>query len=236
MNGGTNDELVPVDDYATRTKGIIRALYPGLEPLPWLILMDVRTWDDAGPMNVIDFELCAPSREQRAAREPCPCPNPMLKGNVTFDYSAEDKYLVSIRITGAAATARQDKFGDLARKNLQWSEVDVVRALEGAGAKYGPDKKDLLVRSLPLTELEPYVGDLKVKSAQFDAKKPSEWIIGPAPDLGVCLWFVRVTAPAPGGKERLYSFAVEPFEGRVINILEKPTAPPEDPFKPQPPP
>jgi hypothetical protein len=146
----------------------------------------------------------------------------MLKGGVTFDESAGDRHLVSISIAGAAARGRQDRFGDLVRKNRQWSQADVVRALEEAGANYGPERGDLLIRRLPLAELKPYVGDLKAESARFSTKKPSEWMDQARGDLGACVWFVRVIAPAPSGKKRIYSFAVEPFDGRVINILKAP--------------
>src|SRR5690242_7758534 len=45
-------------DYVSRAKGVIRALYPDLDPPPHMIVMDGRDWDDTGVTNVFDLELC----------------------------------------------------------------------------------------------------------------------------------------------------------------------------------
>ena len=90
-------------------------------------------------------------------------------------------------------------------------------ALEAAGAKYGPDKKQQAIEVLPLAELRPYMGDLKVESARFHVTDPRDWKQS-AKLWGGCVWLVPITATAPSGNKTQYIFVVEPFGGRVISI------------------
>jgi hypothetical protein len=227
---------IPPPDYVSRAKGIIRALYPNLVPPPQMRILDMRAWDDPGVVNVFGVELCGISPEQLTAEEPCPCKNPVLKAHFLFEYVGDDKELIDVYLTGPAARGREETFGELVRGHRQWSEAQVIQALKGAGAMYGPGKKEEVISALPLTQLTPYVGELKVESVRLDLKKPSNWTDKALGDWGVCAWIVAVTATAPSGNKHKYYFIVEPFGGKVISIWETvhPTSPDFPSFPPRP--
>jgi len=217
---------IPVADYASRAKGIIRALYPGLDPPPTMVISDGRDWNDPGEMNVLYVELCDISLAQLDSGEPWQCPNPMLKAHLSFIYWSKDKKLGDIFLTGPLPRGRQDEFEHMMRSHTDWSEAQVIQALEEAGAKYGPDKKQQVIGALPLAELRPYMGELKVESARFDVTDPRDWKQS-ASLWGGCVWLVPITATARSGNKTHYVFVVEPFGGRVISIwtMLHPTSP-----------
>lgn len=227
---------IPSSDYVSRAKGIIRALYPNLNPPPQMTILDMRDWDDPGVVNVFEVELCGISPEQLTAEEPCPCKSPVLKVHFLFEYVGNDKELIDAYLTGPAARGREETFGELVRGHRQWSVAQVIQALKDAGAMYGPDKKEQVISALPLTELAPYVGELKVESARFNVIRPSAWMDKALGDSGVCMWIVAVTATVPSGNRYRYYFFVEPFGGKVISIWKKlhPTSPDFPSFPPQP--
>jgi len=224
---------IPSADYASRAKGIIRALYPGLAPPPRMTIIDGLDWDAPGAINVFYVELCDISFEQLKASGLPPCPKPVLKAYLAFDFRKEEKELADIYLTGPAPRGRQDEFAQMMRGHNDWSKEQVVEALKAAGAKYGPDKKQQAIKALPLAELRPYMGDLKVESARFYVTDSRDWEQD-AKLWGGCVWLVPITATARSGNKTHYIFVVEPFGGRVISIwtILHPTSPDFPSFPP----
>jgi hypothetical protein len=92
-----------------------------------------------------------------------------------------------------------------------------------------------MVNAIPLAELRPYMGELKVESALFVVQEPSGWMDNKTvPAWGVCAWIVNVTATVPSGNKYHYAYIVEPFEGRVFLIwmVLHPTSPAFPSFPP----
>ena len=224
---------IPAADFLSRAKGIIRALYPGLAPPPRMMVIDERELYDPGVLNVFRVELCDISLERLDAGEPCPCPNPVLKATLGFDLWSKDKALADIILTGPAPRGRQDKFEYTMRSHTQWSKAQVVQALDDAGAEYGAGKKEQAIKALPLRELRPYMGELKVESARFHVTDPQDWKIE-GKLWGGCAWLIPITATGRSGHKHRYIFVLEPFEGRVISIwtMLHPTSPDFPSFPP----
>jgi hypothetical protein len=205
-------------DFASSARGILHVLYPELRSPVRMRILDDRDWDDRRPMDIFTVELCDISKEQMLAEEPCPCASPVLKATVTFDIFSGDHHLHGMRMTGPVPRGRQDKFEKLIEKYPDWSTAQVVEALKEAGAKFGPDQKEQVIKTLPLGGLRPYMGDLKVESARFVLKDARDWK-QLAIALGGAFWVVHITATLPSGGTYYYWFAIEPFEGKVMSIL-----------------
>jgi hypothetical protein len=199
-----------------------------------MIVIDERGLYEPAVLNVFRVELCDITLERLDAGEPCPCPNPMLKATLGFDLSSKDKALSDIFLTGPVARGRQDKFEYLMRSHTQWTKAQVVQALNEAGARFGADKKDQALKVLPLSELRPYMGDLKVESARFHVTDPQDWK-EQGKLWGGCAWLIPITATGRSGHKTRYAFVIEPFEGRVISIwtILHPTSPDFPSFPPQ---
>jgi len=112
------------------------------------------------------------------------------------------------------------RFAELVGANPGWSDARTAQAVKGAGARFGPDDKKEFLDFLPLRDLKPYVGELKVESAQFTAQRFAARIgkIDPA-EYPVCVWKVEATSRLPSGTEKHYVLAFEAFGGKLVNLF-----------------
>jgi len=81
-------------------------------------------------------------------------------------------------------------------RHREWSDEEVVKAMNEAGAKFGPEHKAELLRALPLEGLAPFMGgEIEVVSAEFRAR-----LLGSRePAL---IWWVRPIGTVRAGEKR----------------------------------
>jgi hypothetical protein len=89
-----------------------------------------------------------------------------------------------------------------------WSEAQLVEALEASGAKFRPSQKEAIVRALPLSELEPLLGQIRLESVTFETRSNS------VPPLPLLDWGVKFTATRASTVDHCI-LLLEPFDGRV---------------------
>lgn len=113
--------------------------------------------------------------------------------------------------------------------NSKWSDNQIIRDLEQAGARFGPGNKAAFLNQVPLGGLGELLGmDLKIESAKFIVQRSSiarfnakntqtsigsyslEQIVSPA-------WFVDLHGEQ-GGHSLKYVATFEPFGGRLMSL------------------
>lgn len=199
------------DDYVARAKQLIRTVYPGLNGDLKPVITDETRWGDGDLMNffVIEFFDLAP--KDSAGPPACWCLDPALIVAFIFDWRTENKELIIMSAGGRVAEGRADKFVDEMKRHPEWSDAEVIAALNAAGAKFGPDHKAEFLRALRLEELKPFIGgELQVLSAEpylWDPEMEGKRSRG---DLS---WVVQAKWHGPDGWEAGATLAFEPFEG-----------------------
>lgn len=86
----------------------------------------------------------------------------------------------------------------------EWDQSAVIAALNSAGAKYGPDKKQEFMAIVPIKALERVYGPLRLDRVVSVKPIPSGW---------AAYWQVRAISVS-NPKKRLYMY-FDPFEGEL---------------------
>jgi len=95
-----------------------------------------------------------------------------------------------------------------------WTDLQVENALKKAGAQFGPSDRDALIRALPRDALEQALGPFKVASSEFRLRHEQ-----PSGSLADLYWELVVSSTTTEGRPLRWSLALEPFTGRVADIV-----------------
>ncbi len=202
------------DEYVARAKQITRMLYPGLDRRLRPVIVAESGLGGPGSvnpdiMNAFRLELHDLVPKLGEAPRACWCSDPALSSRFLFDWQTEKKELLEVRAYGPGVFGRRDKFAEEVSRHREWSNEEVVKAMNEAGAKFGPEHKAELLRALPLEGLAPFMGgEIEVVSAEFRAR-----LLGSRePAL---IWWVQANWHGSGGREADCAMMFEPFKGRL---------------------
>jgi hypothetical protein len=154
------------DDYAARAKEFFRTSYPDLDG-SLRVIVDWGHLDHRDLMNNFWMELYDLKSNDGTKPSECWCSAPVLRAYFIFDPTTADKELIVVAAGGPIVNGRRDKFAEEVNRHPEWTDAQVVTALNDAGARFGPDHKAEFLRTLPIAELKPFVGELEVLSAKF---------------------------------------------------------------------
>jgi hypothetical protein len=221
---GATQEPVRCPNPGYEAQRIVQTLYPETRGKGYAVLFSVGGTYDRAWKNLPRLELAiletnsTPSIELllgEKGRKYKPL-DPELIASFGFD---KDGRIESVTIHGdALANDKKDKqISELVNTHRNWSDAQVVRALKEAGAKYGPEDKDSFLASLPLKDLEEFLGKLTIKSAEFQLRHDQPG--GPIPELW---WTVEAESRSTGGKTQIFTLILEPFAGKLNHIIRAP--------------
>ena len=205
------------DDYVARAKQLIRMLYPDLDRRlrPVIVAESGLGGPDSVEPDVMNsFFLELHDIEPRLGKAPraCWCSDPVLSAQFSFDRRTEKKELLDVLAFGPGVFGRGDKFAEEAAGHPEWSDEDIVKAMNKAGAKFGPEHKAELLRALPLEGLAPFMGgEIEVVSAEFRVQ-----MLGAG--NAALIWLVRANWHGSGGREADCTLMIEPFDGKLQEV------------------
>lgn len=213
--GGLGDQR-PCDSFCT-AKRLLNVFYPQFHGKDATLNLWTKTsFDEQGPLGTFQtsISLPVPTKPGVATGEP-----PEMEDHVTafFQISPGPDGILNMQSIGR--DVNQDsvkKLDELVASHPEWSDSQVISAVESSGAKYPPSRKQDLIRSLPLRELEPFVGRIRIDSVTFDLRTDGE---PPTPLLD---WSVDFTASTSGKPSRRYFLVLEPFDGQVTIFARRP--------------
>ena len=189
------------DDYVARAMQFLRSLFPDLRGTD-AIVSDQRPLQRQSYPDIINpFEI---KLTYRSGADP-------LGAYFTFDFATHD--LRSVLISGPFVSSRVQKLEKEVDEHPEWSEQQIVEKLKSAGAKFGPNDREELLRALPLKELEPLTGRLEVTGDVFNVRSAS---VGGDQPVAAIAWTVTAKWHSADGKlEGNCVLLFEPFEGAL---------------------
>jgi hypothetical protein len=118
----------------------------------------------------------------------------VLSARFLFDWQTEKKELLDVRAYGPGVFGRRDKFAEEVARHREWSDEEVVKAMNEAGAKFGPEHKAELLRALPLEGLAPFMDG--GKGVSLNCAIFPETLASAEALPGICLGVNDVSSPA----------------------------------------
>lgn len=97
----------------------------------------------------------------------------------------------------------------------EWTDAQDVEAAKQHGLRFGPDKKAMVLRSIPLGKLSEFYGPLHIKNARFSVAGNS--IKEPHSSFADLRWYIDAEEV---GTPRALQITVESFGGRIDGISE----------------
>lgn len=215
----------PSYNYVARARQFLRELYPDLTRQLYVTIRDHQPMDGSDMLALFDIELskpkwmpggappgAPPEVEPNICGEGCICENPVLHGNFGFSGQGEHREMFMAWMAGPYLTCRLDRLLQVVGRHPEWTNARILAELKSSGAKFGPDRKEELLRVLPIEKLRPFVGKMEVKSVEFQF-----------PEL---IWLVRATWD--GRSDASCTLMLEPFDGKLKQFNRSPIAPKED--------
>jgi len=219
------------DNVLTRVQAFLQVSYPELfgkgldlnvrttQPIDntWRQIYDIKF--DVLLYNPQSERMINPPVDSRTG---LPVPPPkntvLLRGSIWFDQEGRlNKFSV-----GDCALDHYKKNAavrKLVESHPEWSEAQAFAALKKAGARFGPESKEELLKTIRLDKYEQFLGHFTVKSVEFVGLGQSH-----EGDFASLWWSIRVDAESPGGAHSFFSLIFEPFEGKLTEALHSPPA------------
>jgi hypothetical protein len=97
----------------------------------------------------------------------------------------------------------------------------LTRLLKEADAKYGPEDKESFLKSLPIKDMEPFLGKLTVKAVDFHLAHDESGSSVTTVDTTTAAemeWVVQMDARSADGKSQSYILGFEPFAGKLKSL------------------
>ncbi len=215
-----SDDTRPYN-YVGVARQFLREVYPGLTRQFSVTIHDHQPLDGSDMLTSFGIELSKPEWrpsgvppgsppqvEPNICGEGCVCKNPVVTGLFGFDWQSENPEVVMAWMGGPFLTCRLDRLLEAVSKHADWTDARILTELRSSGAKFGPDRKEEFIRSLPIAKLKPFVGEIEVRSVEFEVRELT--------------WLVRLTWHDREGHVDQKSFLIfEPFEGRLIQFSRK---------------
>lgn len=114
-----------------------------------------------------------------------------------------------------ANSEANDKFERNSELHMKWTDAQVAKALEQAGARFGPNQKAAFLHRVPLDALSDAIGiHLTIKSAEFLVMRT---VVNDKPRASPT-WHVKLQG-REDGRTVEYGAFFEPFGGRLTHLL-----------------
>lgn len=101
------------------------------------------------------------------------------------------------------------------RTHPEMTDSEIIAALKKAGAKYGPNDKELLLKNFPYTKLGRFLGNIRILSVDYTQPFPMSREIGPENPW----WEVTAAATQRDGTVITYKFRFEEFKGNLLGCV-----------------
>jgi hypothetical protein len=201
------------DDFIGRAMQLWRSRYPELKDVCTTIIdhfyLNGRPPNGLDVINNFDMNLFPCRLPPWDPRYRVGGADPVLTSIFTFD--TQNKVLIRFWAFGPLVRGRLDEFEREVGKHPEWSDAEIAQALKKAGAKFGPDDRTELLRTLPLKDLEAVTGPGRLEAVSAS--------LGVQYRFPVLEWRVLVKWRSDDGRsEADYLLWVEPFDGRLVRF------------------
>jgi hypothetical protein len=222
-------EPVPVSkSYVVWAQDFLRTMYPALNGKGYVFtvktglpydnpgapILPQHVFLGEGPEYAVLYVVGGPVDFPRPAGDFPAGPRAQQVLQTGFDFDGHDR-LLSFSAEGSAIGNREAAmaFAKLVENHPEMTDAEVIAALKKAGAKYGPNDKESLIKDFPYAKLDRFLGKLRVVSVDFfplDERRdnPESWP----------MWTVMAEAKQRDGTVITYKLTFEPFKGDLLDI------------------
>jgi hypothetical protein len=154
-----------------------------------------------------------PSRQELEGVQPGPLHHDqVLKAIFRFD---DHDHLTTFSAEGIAIGNREALWGvtQQIRQHPLMTDSEIFAALKKAGAKYGPNDKELILKDFPFARLERFLGRLRIGSADYLAPRQGGIITENNS------WTVTAQATQRDGSVITYKLEFEQFKGDLVSCV-----------------
>lgn len=137
--------------------------------------------------------------------------------SAVFHFDAEG-HLVTFSAGGPATTnpSARETFAKARPTTRPMTGAELIAAFKSSGGKYGPDDKEELIKSLPLTKLEHFLGKLTLIFVEFDTFQEDD-----RSDFDDEMrWDVRVSAKRDDGTSAKYLLRFDQYNGKLVTACD----------------
>jgi hypothetical protein len=189
-------------------------------PLPWPAPPDLAPPTPSSPQ--VRPESPSKSRYETDCKPGPIYPKQFLTAGFSFDKIGA---LVNFGADGEFINDRQadNAVYAIVHAHPEMTYSEIVATLKQHGIKYGPSDKEQFIKDLPLKQLEPFLGELRILSVSFHPldkdPDPASWI-GSWPN-----WTVKVQGTTKEGAKVPYEMHFNHLNGYLTGILDCRTSP-----------
>ncbi len=105
------------------------------------------------------------------------------------------------------------KIFEIVTAHPEWTEAQVIATIKENGTRYGPNDKEEFTKNLPVHQMEPFLGKLKIESVTFNPLDERRTAISSWPD-----WSVGVSAKQKDGSILRYQMFFDHREGKLFGL------------------
>lgn len=170
------------------------------------------TYDDSGSdCGTLSQPSIHPSSLPPGEPQADSCLSPqVLEGGFAFD---RNDRLRSFRADGSAVRNLDaaNAFTRFVLSHPEMTDADIAAALKKAGAKYGPDDKEIFIKDFPFTKLERFLGKLSIVSVSHQPLDENRNNLDAWP-----WWDVIARATQQDGTVITYNLTFDPFNADLM--------------------
>jgi hypothetical protein len=132
-----------------------------------------------------------------------------------FDF-LPDGEIQNVTIVGSelANQTKIDRMRSFVDQHRDWTDEEVVAAIEKEGARFGPNQRDAFLKQLPIDLLEKYLGELRVDSTGFELRHDQ-----PGGAIAELDWMVHIVPKVASSNARGCAIQFEPFGGKLTALF-----------------
>ena len=228
---GAAQESVRCANPTYEAQKFLQALYPETKEKGYTVLYSVGgTYDPAWTylprleVNLLETNY-TPSAQLLMGKEARKY-EPLYPILTVYFYFDKDGRIEEVSIAGnsLANDAKNTRVLQILESRRDWSVRQIIRVLKEAGARYGPEDKVRFLASLPIKELEPFLGNLTVKSVDFHSRHEESGSAVTTVDTTSVTgveWIVQIEASSADGKTQSYILGFEPFAGKLKSLRRR---------------
>jgi len=214
--------------YFGEARKFLGALYPELQQSGLTVSYSISSPFDSDPMpelrtfSVLITRTQSVSVLQSSVRtENVPAQSatlPNVNLSAGFSYNLRGGIVrFSANAPWPLSSDKNEAMRKLVDAHPKWSDQKILEQLSAKGAKFGPNDKTALLSVLPLERLEPFLGKLTVRSAEFQIRHKQ-----PDGTLALLSWNLEIEASSASGERSSYFVSVEPFGGKINLLTRRP--------------
>ena len=117
---------------------------------------------------------------------------------------------------------QREEFQKQIESHEEWTEAQALQALASAGAAYGPDARDALLKKVSPASLEPFIGACQVNDLTFNLREDYGVASGLPRYRAKVQWVLTLRDCArPGEPPLTYVLLFEPFGGTLQQMFTR---------------